>query len=99
MIRVEQMSGTRVPYIALVEIPILQDETDEREQDFLVTQDGPFVAVRRWATFLSSLQFEVTDPVTGQKYDILPIQRSAGELIGGIPERRLHRIYCNRTYD
>lgn len=67
MIRVEQMSGTRVPYIALVEIPILQDETDEREQDFLVTQDGPFVAVRRWATFLSSLQFEVTDPVTGVK--------------------------------
>jgi hypothetical protein len=61
LIRIENMPGTRVPYIALVEIPILQDDTSEREQDWLVTQDGPFIAVRRWATFLSAIQFEVTD--------------------------------------
>ena len=65
LIRVENIPGNRVPYIALVEIPINVDETSEREQDFLVTQDGPFVAVRRWATFLSAHQFQVTDPITG----------------------------------
>jgi hypothetical protein len=61
LIRVESIPGTRVPYIALVEIPIDAGDTSEREQDFLVTQDGLFVAVRRWATFLSEHQFEVTN--------------------------------------
>jgi hypothetical protein len=66
-VRVENIPGKRVPYIALVEIPIQSNDTSIREASWTVTQDGPFVATRRWATFLSSYEFQVTDVITGNR--------------------------------
>jgi hypothetical protein len=66
-IRVENLPGRRIPYIYLVEIPIESADMSIREQSFTVSQDGPFVATRRWCTFLSQHQFQVTDPQTGDK--------------------------------
>jgi hypothetical protein len=66
-LRVENLPGRRVPYIYLVEIPIQGSDMSVREQSLVITQDGPFVATRRWCTFLSQHQFQVIDPETGDR--------------------------------
>ena len=64
-IRIEDIPGRRVPFDMLVDIPIGSDVTSTVDQSFTVSQDGPFVAVKRVMAFQSALEFQVTDPVTG----------------------------------
>ena len=46
----------------MVNIPIGSGVTAEQQQSTTISQDGPFVAVARYATFQSAFQFSVTDP-------------------------------------
>jgi hypothetical protein len=64
-IRIEDIPGRRVPFDMLVDIAIGSDVTSTVEQSFTISQDGPFVAVKRVMAFQSALEFQVTDPVTG----------------------------------
>jgi len=64
-IRIEDIPGRRVPFVLIMDIPIQSDTMSIREQSVTIPQEGPFVAVRRMATFQSSYQFEVTDPQSG----------------------------------
>jgi hypothetical protein len=63
---IEDIPGRRVPYVMLVDIPIAADTTSIREGSVTISQEGPFVAVRRMATFQSALEFQVTDPTSAQ---------------------------------
>jgi len=58
--RIEDIPGRRVPYVMLVDIPIGNNTTSQREQSVTISQEGPFVAVKRMATFQSALQYQVT---------------------------------------
>lgn len=60
VVRIEDIPGRRVPYDMLVEIPIGNNLTSERENSVTISQEGPFVAVKRVATFISQHQFRVT---------------------------------------
>lgn len=62
---IENIPGKRVNYTYVVEIPIQANDTSQREQSFTVSPHGPFVAERRWATFLSQHQFQYTDAESG----------------------------------
>lgn len=64
-IRIEDIPGRRVPYTQVVDIAIGNNVTSVEEGSFTVSQEGPFVAVRRAAIFQSAYQFQVTDPDTG----------------------------------
>ena len=64
--RIEDIPGTRVPYVLLCQIEISSDSTARLQQSVPISQEGPFIAVRRVATFLSSHTFQVTDPTTSQ---------------------------------
>jgi hypothetical protein len=66
-LRVENIPGRRIPYIYLVEIPIQGSDMGIREQSLTISQDGPFVATRRWCSFLSQHQFQVLDQLTGDR--------------------------------
>ncbi|MBW2672242.1 MAG: hypothetical protein JRD89_02350 [Deltaproteobacteria bacterium] len=61
---IEDIPGRRVPFIIVIDIPIAADLMTATEQSFPISQDGPFVAVRRMATFQSSLEAQTTDPET-----------------------------------
>lgn len=60
--KIEDIPGRRVPYVMAASIPIGPDELSVREQSVTISQEGPFVAVRRMATFQSALRVQVTDP-------------------------------------
>lgn len=60
IVRIEDIPGRRVPYYLLVDIPIGNNTTSQREQSVTISQEGPFVAVKQVATFQSALQFQVT---------------------------------------
>lgn len=62
IIRIEDIPGRRVPYSMILEIPIGGDVDTVQEDSFMVSQEGPFIAERRYATFLSLHEYEVTDP-------------------------------------
>lgn len=57
--RIENIPGRRVPFDCLVEIPIPAGQTATQQQTYLIPQTGPFVAVARYATFLSLLQYKL----------------------------------------
>lgn len=61
---IEQIPGRRIPFDLMVEIPIGANVTAAQQASTTISQDGPFVAVARYATFQSSHQFTVTDPNT-----------------------------------
>ena len=65
-IRIEDIPGRRVPYVLAVNIRIGDNSTSQREASVTISQEGPFVAVRRMAIFQSAHQFQVTDPDSGQ---------------------------------
>jgi hypothetical protein len=68
VLRIERIPGERLPYVALAEIPIQANDMSPKEVDWPVPTEGPFIATRRWATFLSAYEFEVViDEDTGQK--------------------------------
>lgn len=61
--RIENIPGRRVPFDYLVDIPIGPNVTGVQQNTITISQEGPFVAVARFATFLSQYQFERTDQV------------------------------------
>jgi hypothetical protein len=69
--RIENIPGRRVPFDMLVDIPIGPDVTSVREQSFTVSQEGPFVAVKRVMAFQSALEFQVVEQRTGQRADFV----------------------------
>lgn len=64
---IENLPGRRIPFDVVFEIPIGANVTSEQQDTATISQDGPFVAVARMATFLSQYEFERTDPETGQR--------------------------------
>jgi hypothetical protein len=71
---IEDIPGRRVPYVMVVDIPISSSDTSIRESSITISQEGPFVAVRRMATFQSVFEYQVTTPsstiarFTGRSY-------------------------------
>ena len=63
--RIENIPGRRIPFDLLVDIPIGNNISATQQGTITVSQEGPFVAVARFATFLSTYQFQVRDPETG----------------------------------
>lgn len=61
---IEQIPGRRIPFDFMVTIPMGAGVTAMQQQSSVVSQDGPFVAVARYATFQSALQYTVQDPET-----------------------------------
>lgn len=61
---VENMPGRRIPFDYLVDIPIGAGITSVQQGTITIDQDGPFVAVTRVATFVSTYGFQRTDPET-----------------------------------
>jgi len=59
---IEDIPGRRVPYVLVVDIPISADTTSIRESSVTISQEGPFVCVKRMATFQSVLEYQVTAP-------------------------------------
>lgn len=66
VVRIEDIPGRRVPFTMLVDIPIGANTTSVRQQSVTISQEGPFVAVKRMATFQSAYEFQFTNDVTGQ---------------------------------
>jgi hypothetical protein len=62
---IESIPGRRVPFDMLVDIPIGANATGQQQGTVTVSQDGPFVAVARFAVFQSAFQFQFRDPQTG----------------------------------
>ena len=75
-IRIENIPGRRVPFTLLVDIAIGANTTSIREASVTISQEGPFVAVKRMATFQSAYEFQTTDPTTAA------IARFAGRSFG-----------------
>lgn len=65
-IRIEDIPGRRVPYVLAVDIAIGNNTTSQREASVTISQEGPFVAVKRMAIFQSAYEFQTQDPETGQ---------------------------------
>jgi len=63
VVRIEDIPGRRVPFVLLAEIPIDASTVTTEQTSVTISQDGPFVAVRRMATFLSALEFQVSQTV------------------------------------
>lgn len=62
--RVENIPGRRIPFDLLVDIAIPAASTAVQQGTIQVDQTGPFVAVARYAAFVSTYQFQVTPPFT-----------------------------------
>lgn len=60
---IDQIPGRRMPYDFVVTINIGANVSSEQQASNTVTQDGPFVAVARYASFQSAYSFSYTDPV------------------------------------
>lgn len=63
---IDQLPGKREPFTLLAAIPIAANSVQPQRVPVVVSQEGPFVAVRRFATFLSAYEFSTTDPETGE---------------------------------
>lgn len=66
LLYIDDIPGKREPYTMLVEIPISANSASSQKASMVVDQSGPFIASRRFATFLSNYQFSTTDPDTAQ---------------------------------
>lgn len=58
---IEQIPGRRIPFDMMVQIPIGANVTAQQQASTTISQDGPFVAVARYATFQSAYTFSVND--------------------------------------
>jgi hypothetical protein len=63
--RIENIPGRRIPFDLLVDIPINAQTTSVQQGTITISQEGPFVAVARYATFLSAFSYQVRNPVNG----------------------------------
>jgi len=61
---IEQIPGRRIPFDLLVNIPIGSGVSSVQQASTTISQDGPFVAVARYATFQSAMQYSVTNTET-----------------------------------
>jgi len=59
IVRVEDIPGRRIPFTLVLDIPIASNTTSIQTQSVTISQEGPFVAVSRMATFMSSYQYQV----------------------------------------
>lgn len=89
---IEQIPGRRMPFDLTVQIPIGSEITSEQQAPTQISQDGPFVAVARYATFQSAYSFSRRDPVTnevanfqGRSYGRFRPVSSVGDLLDGTP--------------
>lgn len=63
---IEEIPGRRIPFDLVTDIPIGANIVAQQQSTETISQDGPFVAVARFATFQSAFQFQLTDPEAGQ---------------------------------
>lgn len=63
--RVENIPGRRIPMDMLVDIAIGDSVQSVQQGTITISQEGPFVAVSRLATLLSTFEFQYTDPTDG----------------------------------
>lgn len=64
---IENIPGRRVPFDFLATIPLGANFNTVAQSVIQVSQEGPFVAVSRYAIFLSQYQLQRTDPLTNAK--------------------------------
>jgi hypothetical protein len=90
--RVENIPGRRVPFDLLVDIPIAAGSTAVQQGTITISQEGPFVAVSRFATLLSAYEYTYTEPGTssttryqGRSYGRYRPIHSAWDLNDGNP--------------
>jgi hypothetical protein len=93
---IENIPGRRVPFDLLVNIFIGAGVNTVQQQSILVSQEGPFVAVSRVATFISQLQLQRIDPDTqakanffGRSYGRQRPIHSAWDLMDGMPRQQV----------
>ena len=60
--RIENIPGRRIPFDLLVDIAIPAGSTGAQQGTITIDQSGPFVAVARYAAFVSTYQFQVQQP-------------------------------------
>jgi hypothetical protein len=87
---IEQIPGRRIPFDLTVTIPIGANINAEQQAPTQISQDGPFVAVARYASFQSAYTFTRRDPVTsnvaafqGRSYGRFRPVNSVGDLLDG----------------
>jgi len=68
VLHIEDIPGRRVPFDVSVKLRIAPNSTSKVENSYTVTEHGPFVAVGRYATFLSSYTFSVVEDGTSETY-------------------------------
>lgn len=64
--RIENIPGRRIAFDLLVDIPINAQTTSVQQGTLTISQEGPFVAVARYATFVSAFSYQVRNPLNGQ---------------------------------
>ena len=64
VVRVEDIPGRRIPYVMSMDLYVGAGSTSDIEQSITISQEGPFIAVRRMATFRSAYSFSYTDDRT-----------------------------------
>lgn len=93
---IENIPGRRVPFDLLVNIPIGANVNSVQPGTITVSQEGPFVAVTRYATFLSQYELQRIDPISGAKANFFgrsngryrPIH-SAWDIMDGMPRQEV----------
>jgi hypothetical protein len=82
VVRVEDIPGRRVPFTLLMDIPIPSNTTTTQQQSVTISQEGPFVAVRRMATFMSALEYQVQVPDQSQNMPPGPLRGGNPRFVG-----------------
>jgi len=62
---IENIPGRRIPFDYIVDINIGANTASVQQGTITIDQSGPFVAVARYATFLSAYEFQRKDPTSG----------------------------------
>lgn len=93
---IENLPGRRVPFDLLCTIPIGAGVNTTQQQSIQVSQEGPFVAVSRYAIFLSQYELQYTNPTTfaksqffGRSYGRFRPIHSAWDLMDGMPRQQV----------
>jgi hypothetical protein len=69
MLAIEDIPGRRIPFDIPIQIAVPANLQTGVSGSFTISQDGPFVAVARYATFVSLYGFEVTDGQNVQRFE------------------------------
>ena len=68
MLTIEEIPGRRIPYDLTMQIGIPDAQTSPLTGSYPLSMDGPFIAVARYATFISSYTFQVTNGENTERY-------------------------------